>query len=291
MNTLLQTLISGLMIGAVYGLIALGFTIVYNATRVVNFAHGEFVMMGGVLSTWLLTAHDFPLPIAVLAAIGLVTILGILLDRVALRSARHQDPLTLMMITIGMAVGFRGLMQVVVGRDVIFLEPFGGIPTIIFGEVFIPSQGLWIFLLLLLCSVVLYFLFAHTKIGKAMRAASENKRAAALCGINPPTMSALSFAIAAALGALAGAAVAPISAAFYEYGLFFGLKGFAAAILGGLGNPLGAVVGGLAIGLLESVTAGYISSAFKDGVALVVLILLLLVRPSGLLGQAEIKRV
>ncbi len=291
MDTLVQTLISGLTIGAVYGLIALGFTIVYNATKVVNFAHGEFVMMGGVLSTWLMSTFGLPLPIAVVAAIVVVTALGMLLDGVALRSARHQDPLTLMMITIGMAVAFRGLMQVVVGRDVTFLPNFGGIPTVVMGDVFLPSQGLWIFILLVICSLVLYLLFTRTKIGKAMRAASENKRAAALCGINPPTMSIISFAIAAGLGALAGAAIAPISAAFYEYGLFFGLKGFSAAILGGLGNPLGAVVGGLAIGLLESITAGYISSAFKDGIALVVLIFLLLVRPSGLLGVAEVKRV
>jgi branched-chain amino acid transport system permease protein len=157
--------------------------------------------------------------------------------------------------------------------------------------VFVPAQALWIVGFLLCASAGLWFLFTRTRIGKAMRAASENRRAASLCGINPHLMSALSFAIAAGLGALAGASVAPIASAFYENGLFFGLKGFAAAILGGLGNPLGAIIGGLIIGVTENVAAGYVSSAFKDAIALVILIVLLLVRPAGLIGRLEVKRV
>ncbi len=137
----------------------------------------------------------------------------------------------------------------------------------------------------------LSYLFLRTRIGKAMRAASQSPRAAALCGIEPARMSALAFGMAAAAGALAGALVAPVGGAFFEYGLGFGLKGFAAAVLGGFGSPVGAVVGGLLIGLLESLSAGYLSSAYKDAVALAILLALLLAWPSGLLGRVEAKRV
>lgn len=287
----LQITLSGVVTGSIYGMAALGFTIVYNATRVMNFANGDFVMMGGLVAAALVTDYQVPILFAVIIAVAVVACLGIALDRLALQHARRQNVLTLVMITIAAGITFRGLMQLVIGRDVYFMPPFGGIPSLVLGGLYLSSQGVWILIMLLVTSGGLWFLFAHTRIGKAMRAVSENARGAALCGINPALMSILSYAIAASLGALAGALIAPIASGYYENGIFLTLKGFAAAILGGMGNPLGAIVGGLLIGFIESFSAGYAASGYKDAVALVILLVVLVFRPSGLLGHVEAKRV
>ncbi|GGC77893.1 branched-chain amino acid ABC transporter permease [Chelatococcus reniformis] len=291
MTQLLQTLLSGLTTGAIYGLIALGFTIVFNATKVTNFANGDFVMMGGVVCAGLVTLAHWPLLLAVPATIVGVTALGAALDVFGIQRARRKTVLSLAMITIGFSVLYRGLMQVLVGRDVMFAPSFGIIPDIRTAELYVGSQSLWILLALGLISGGLSYLFLKTRLGKAMRAASQSPRAAALCGIDPRLMSIASFAMAAAVGAIAGALIAPIGAAFYDYGLVFGLKGFAAAVLGGFGSPVGAVVGGLLLGLMESISAGYLASAYKDAVALAILLGLLLVWPSGLFGRVEARRV
>jgi len=291
MTDFLQTALSGLSTGALYALIALGFTIVFNATKVTNFAHGEFVMMGGLISAALVKFGQWPLPGAVAAAILCVVVAAILLDRVALRFAKRKTVLTYAMITIGASIFIRGLMQITVGRGVEFLPTFGVLPNISLGGVFLGSQYVWIVLTAVCVGGALSFLFLRTRIGKAMRAASQNVRSAALCGIEPTRMSMLAFALAGGTGALAGALIAPIGASFYEYGLNFALKGFAAAVLGGFGSPIGAVVGGVLLGLMESLCAGYVSSAYKDAMSLLVLLLVLFTWPSGLFGRDEARRV
>ena len=291
MTDFFQILVAGFSTGALYALIALGFTIVYNATKVTNFAHGEFVMMGGLISASLVKSAKWPLVEAVVAAVVCVVIAAVLLDRVAIRNARRKTVLTYAMITIGASVFLRGLMQVTAGRSVQFLPSFGGLTDLEVAGVRLSSQYQWILGVALTVGAVLSFLFLRTRIGKAMRAASQNVRSAALCGIDPVRMSMLAFALAGATGALAGALIAPIGASFYENGLNFALKGFAAAVLGGFGSPVGAVLGGVLIGIGERLCAGYFSSAYKDAVSLVVLLGVLLMRPSGLLGQAEARRV
>lgn len=291
MTDFFQTALSGLSTGALYSLIALGFTIVFNATKVTNFAHGEFVMMGGLISAALFKFAGWPLPAAVLAAMLAVVLIAILMDRVALQYAKRKTVLTYAMITIGASIFIRGLMQIVIGRGVEFLPPFGVIPNLSFGGVFIGSQYVWIFISAALVGGILSWVFLKTRTGKAMRAASQNVRSAALCGIEPTRMSMLAFALAGGTGALAGALIAPIGASFYEYGLNFALKGFAAAVLGGFGSPVGAVIGGILLGLMESLCAGYLSSAYKDAVSLLVLLVVLLMWPSGLLGRDEARRV
>ena len=291
MTQFFQIVITGLTIGAIYSLAALGFSIVFNATKVTNFANGEFVMMGGLVSASLITIVHLPTPLAVLAACILVTALGVLMDWLGLQHARRKTVLSYAMITIGIGISYRGLMQVVFGRDILFPPAFGGIPFVRASGVFIAGQNIWILLVLAVVSVGLSYLFLSTRLGKAMRAASQQPRAAQLCGINPRHMAMVAFGMAGLLGAIAGALVAPIGAAFYEYGLFYGLKGFAAAVLGGFGSALGAVIGGLLIGLAESLTAGYVDSAYKDAVALLILLALLLIKPTGLLGRAEARRV
>ena len=291
MSQFLQIVLAGISIGAIYSLAALGFTIVFNATKVTNFANGEFVMMGGLVSASLVSNAHWPMAAAVALAIVVVTALGVALDKFGVQQARRKTILGYAMVTIGFSLLYRGIMQVVVGRDVLFMPNFGVLPELRVLEVYFSSQSTWIVLTLVVVSGALSYLFLRTRIGKAMRAASQSPRAAALCGIEPARMSALAFGMAAAAGALAGALVAPVGAAFYEYGLSFGLKGFAAAVLGGFGSPVGAVLGGLLIGLLESMSAGYLSSAYKDAVALAILLALLLTWPSGLLGRVEARRV
>ena len=287
----LQNAVSGLTTGALYALIALGFTIVFNATKVTNFAHGEFVMMGGLISAALIKMAKWPLIAAVPAAMACVVIAAVALDRIAIQNAKRKTVLTYAMITIGASVFYRGLMQVVVGRNVEFMPSFGVLPDVNVAGVFLGSQYVWILLAMTVTGIGLSYLFLRTRTGKAMRAASQNVRAAALCGIEPARMSMLAFGLAGLTGALAGALVAPIGASFYENGLNFALKGFAGAVLGGFGNPLGAVVGGVLIGLGESLTAGYVSSSYKEAVSLLVLFGVLLLRPSGLMGHAEARRV
>jgi branched-chain amino acid transport system permease protein len=286
-----QIALSGIATGAIYSLIAVGFTVVFNATKVTNFAHGEFVMIGGLASAFLVSALQWPVAAAVVGALLLVILLAVLLDYLALQHASRKTVLDLTMITIGVGFLYRGLSQVMFGREIILPPRFGGVPNLNLFDLRVDSQSVWILLCLVLSISLLSYLFLITRLGKAMRAASQNPRAAALCGIDPRKMSMLAFGLGGATGALAGALVAPIGAAYYEYGLTFGLKGFAAAVLGGFGNPVGAVLGGMLIGLAESFAAGYLSSAYKDATSLAILLGLLLVRPNGLLGRAEARRV
>lgn len=283
----LQILASGVLVGAIYALAAWGFTIVYNATGLINFAAGEFVMMGGML-TAAMPASPFvtvPLAIVIVAAVAAA------MDRYGLQQARRSTQLTLVMITIGMAIVLRGLVMFTLGKDYKFPTGLGGDAQFALGGVVVSGQGLWILGSVLVVGIGLWFLFQRSWLGRAMRASSENPRAARLMGISPKRMSTVAFAIAGGMGALAGALIAPIASANYDSGLFFGLKGFSAAVLGGLGSPLGALVGGLLLGLIESVTAGYLSSSYKDALALGLLVVMLLVRPSGLLGSKEVNRV
>lgn len=291
MDTFLQVLISGIVVGCVYGMAALGFTIVYNATRIINFANGDFMMLGGVLLAGMVVNAKLPMPVGIAAAVVGCSLVGWVLQRGVLDVARNSDPLTLVMLTLGAAVALRGGASLVFGREINFVPEFGLLPVVLLGNIYIPSQGLWIIMVLILVSTALWYVFSKTMLGKAMRAASQEPRAAALCGIEPKRAAAMAMVLAGCIGGLAGAMLAPISAAFYENGIFLGLKGFAAAIAGGLGNPMGAIVGGLLIGVVESLTAGFVASGFKDAVSFVLLILVLILRPYGLVGRAAVKRV
>lgn len=291
MEMILQVAITGLILGAIYGMAALGFTIVFNATRVINFANGDFLMMGGLCLVGGLASLHLPMWAALAAAIAATAALGAMIQAVVLDRARTRDHLSIVMLTIGSAVALRGLASVVFGREMHFVPDFGLIAPLLVGRIHVPAQGMWIVLALCCTSLALWLVMQRTRWGKAMQAASQEARAAALCGIEPRRMAALAFVLAAATGGLAGAFVTPIAPAFYENGIFLGLKGFAAAIVGGLGNPLGAIVGGLLIGLIESLAAGYGASGYKDAIAFLLLVGVLIVRPAGLIGRALVTRV
>ncbi len=289
--SLLQYLISGLTVGATYGLTGLGFTIIYNTTGIINFAQGEFVMLGGMLSVYFCSVMGLPLPVAIMLAILVTTLAGAMMERFTIRPAKGSGAVSLIIITIGLSIVIRGVAMLVWGKDTFALPPFSGNdPIPILGATILP-QNLWILGISLVLLAGLKLVFSKTLFGKAMLACSFNPKAAYLVGVTVPRMVLYSFMISAAVGALGGAILAPITLTSYDHGILLGLKGFAACILGGLGNPFGAAAGGLLIGVLESFGAGLISSAYKDAFAFIILLLLLFVKPSGLFGRAKADRV
>lgn len=289
----MQIAVSGVLVGSIYALAALGFTIVFNATRVINFANGEFLVIGGLATAVLAVGGTGSLPVwlAVLAAVVATTTIGALIQLVAINNTRSRDPHMLVILTIGITLMLRGGASLAFGRDVVFMSDFGLFPAVIIDDLYIQSQGIWIVLSLVAVSALLWLLFNRTTTGRAMQAAAMEPRAAALCGIEGRHMALLAFAIAGAIGGLAGALMSPIAPPFYENGVMLGLKGFAAAIVGGLGNPVGAVLGGLMIGLVESLCAGYGLSGYKDAISFLLLVVILILRPAGLLGRLSAARV
>jgi branched-chain amino acid transport system permease protein len=283
MSELAQFLIAGLKNGSIYALVALGFTIVYASTGAINFAQGEFYMLGGMLGVWF-AGLGLPLPLAVLAAIVATAAIGALFEILAVRPIGDGDPLRIIMVTIGGSVVLRQIALHLFGPDERPLSPFTGGPSIRALGVAVERQTVWIWALTAAAVVALALVYRRTTFGKAMRATSIQRDAARLVGIDAAGMVTASFALASALGALAGLSVAPLTQTAFDVGASIGVKGFAAAILGGLGNPIAAVGGGLILGLLESLTAGYLNPLYKDAVALVVLLGVLFLRPSGLLG-------
>lgn len=283
MESLLQFVIAGLKNGSIYALVALGFTIVYASTGAINFAQGEFYMLGGLLGVWF-TSAGLPLPVAVVAAILTTAAIGAAFELLAVRPISDGDPLRIIMVTIGGSVILRQFALHAFGPDELPLEPFTPGASIRFAGAAIERQTLWIWGLTLVAVVALALLYRRTMFGKAMRATSMRRDAARLVGVDAANMVTYSFALAGGLGALAGLAVAPLTQTAFNVGAGIGVKGFAAAILGGLGNPVAAVGGGLVLGLLESLAAGYLPTLYKDAVALVVLLAVLFLRPQGLLG-------
>jgi branched-chain amino acid transport system permease protein len=287
---LLQFLIAGLKSGAIYSLVALGFTIVYASTGAINFAQGEFFMLGGMLGV-LYTRLGVPLPLAIVLSVATTAAIGALFEIVAIRPIADGDPLRIIMVTIGGSIVIRQVVLHLLGPDEMPLQPFTAGSSLFFFGAAAERQTIWIWAITLLAVVGLVVLYRRTAFGRAMTATSLNRDAARLVGIDTRAMVTWSFALAAGLGAVAGLAVAPLTQTAFDVGAGIGVKGFAAAILGGLGNPVAAVGGGLVLGLLESLTAGYINPLYKDAVALVVLLGVLFVRPQGLFGGARREKV
>jgi branched-chain amino acid transport system permease protein len=290
MAELMQFLLSGVTVGAVYALVALGFTIIYNASDVVNFAQGEFVMLGGMITVF---AHlaGLPLPLAGLIAIGVTAAVGVALNKLAIEPARGAPVVSLIIITIGASIFIQGVAQVVFDKQLHRFPAFSGdTPIQILGATILP-QSLWVLAGAVAVFIGLWIFFTRTLTGRAVLATSNNRLAAQLVGINTNWVMTLSFALSAAIGALAGVLVTPITNISYGVGIAYALKGFAAAMLGGMGNPIGALVGGLLLGLIEALTAGYVSSVYKDAAAFIVILLVLFFMPRGIFGKSSTDRV
>lgn len=292
----IQLAIDGLRGGSIYALMALGFVVVYSVTGVINFAQGEFVMLGAMIC---LTVNglNLPLPpplrlvVAIIVGIVATTLIGVIVERAALYPARRSPAVTLTIITVGVTITLRAAALLFWGADPYVLPAFSTLAledkVFRFGEVTVQAQSLWIWGALAVVLVFLYLFLEHTLVGKALRACAVNRRAAQLMGIDPERMSLLSFALAAALGAVGGIVMGPVTRPIYDMGLMLGLRGFVAAIMGGLVSAPGAVAGGLLLGLVENLAAGVTNPAYKSVFAFIILIAILLLRASGVFGGSD----
>lgn len=286
----LQFLFSGITVGSTYALAALGFTLIYNASNVINFAQGEFIMLGGMLAVYFSQA-GLPLPVAFLLAVMVPALVGVLMEKLAIEPVKGAETVTLIIITIGASLFIRGLIQVWLGKRTFSLPPFSGEQPIMILGASLQPQSLWVLGVTVLVVAGLWYFFNRTRHGKAMLATAYNPLAAELVGINTSMVLLMSFAMSAALGAVGGILLTPVTMTSYDVGIMLGLKGFVAAVVGGLGNGLGAVISGLLVGVLEAMGAGYISSAYKDAIPFVLILLVLFFMPRGLFGGKSTDRV
>lgn len=287
---LLQFLITGITVGSTYALVGLGFAIIYNASDVVNFAQGEFVMIAAMTAISLLTAGVPYIP-ALLGAIVVTVCIGLMLEKFAIEPAKGASVVTMIIITIGASIFLRGAALLIWGKDFHALPPFtGSDPIRVAGATVLP-QSLWVMGITAALVLLVRYFFTRTDAGKAVLACSCNKTAAQLVGINVRLVLLMAFGLSALLGGTAGLLIAPITFMSYGAGIMLALKGFSAAILGGMGNSMGAVAGGLLLGILESLGAGFISSGYKDAIAFIIILMVLFFKPSGLFGRESAERV
>lgn len=291
MSHLLQIVLAGLSIGAVYALVAVGFAIVHRGTGAVNFAQGEYVMLGGVVAGVLHEAYAWPLPVTVLVTLAAGVAAGVLTEFVGVRFTRRPTADTITIATIGVAVAIKAAATILTQRRTYALPAFSGTTPLQIGGAAAHPQTLWNLGLVAVAAIALTAFFRATRRGVVMRAAADDQEMVSSLGVSFRTTTAWSFALAALLGAAAGVALTPLTLISFDSGTLLGLKGFAAAMLGGLGSMAGAVAGGFVLGLAEAVVAGYGGSAFADVVAFALLLGLLFVRPTGLVRQVQADRV
>ena len=284
-----QVLVSGLGTGCIYGLIGIGFCVIYNASGIVNFAQGAFVMLGGMLTQVALSRFGLPLPIAALVAITIVSGAGIALERLVVRPLWDRNATIFVMIlaTLAAQIVVERATLLVVGDQPRTLPVFTDMPPLKIGGVAISIQLLWILAISCLIIAALGLFFQKTRTGKAMRACSIDREAAALQGIPVQRMLAFAFGLSAMLGALAGVLITPTQYTAFNVGVPFAISGFIAAIVGGFGRPSGAFLGGLLLGLVQAGAVATLGSGLKNVAALSMLLLFLFVRPGGILGAAK----
>jgi branched-chain amino acid transport system permease protein len=290
MQEILQYLFSGITNGAIYAVIAVGFSMLYNSTELINFAHGEFVMLGGLGIVTLWGGFLLPLPIAFAVTVVAVSCIGFLLKRTAIRKVSRSQPIVLVIITVGASIFLRGIGMLIWGKDAYGVPSFYRHPPLdVLGAKLMP-QSILILAIVLIVVFGLHLFYRKTLTGKAMQACAINEKAAWLSGIPSDRMVLLAFFLSAGIGAIAGVIIAPITMCSYDMGTLLGLKGFCAAMIGGLGSLWGSLVGGFLLGISEALGVGYVSSSLKDAIAFLVLLLILYIRPTGILGVKEVKR-
>lgn len=288
-NHLLQILVSGVGIGCVYGLIGIGFCVIYNASGIVNFAQGAFVMLGGMVTHVLLTRAGLPLFLAAIVSIALVAGLGVVIERIVVRPLwdRNATMFVMILATLAAQIVIERSTLLAVGDQPKTLPNFTDLPPLRIGGISVSWQLLWIAGSSLALVGLLALFFARTRTGKAMRACAINREAAALQGIPVTRMLAYSFAVSAGLGAVAGILITPTQYTAFNLGVPFAISGFIAAIIGGFGNAMGAFIGGIMLGVLQSGAIVLFGAGLKNVAALSVLLLFMLARPSGLLGKGK----
>ena len=298
MSTFLQQLVNGLSLGSIYALIALGYTMVYGVLRLINFAHGDVYMVGAYVGYYLSRRLQGKEPslasalLVMLASMIACAILGLVIERLAYRPVRRASRLTLLITAIGVSLFLENAGQLVFGPDPKFFPSLAPHADFVIGHVRVTSEQLTVIGVSFLLMVALRFFIQKTRTGKAMRAVSFNLDAAKLMGISTDAMIALTFGLGSALAAAAGVLIGmQIPKIDPLMGILYGLKAFVAAVLGGIGNVPGAVLGGLLIGTSEVMVVGYLSSTYRDAIAFGILILVLLLRPQGILGRVQKEKV
>lgn len=302
MDVFLQQLINGLVSGSIYAIVALGYTLVYGILRLINFAHGEIVMIGAMIALTIIgLLADSGLPgvaiigLGLLGAIPCCMLIGYLIERIAYRPLRHAPSLTPLITAIGVSIVLQNLAMIVWGKEYVSFPPLIEMQYFPIAEASINNVQIFIVIVSTLMMVGLNYLVNNTKLGNAMRATSQNAEVAGLMGVNVNTIISLTFVIGSALAAVAGIMVtAYYGLAHYDMGFMLGLKAFTAAVLGGIGNLRGAMFGGILLGIIESMGAGYLGtltngvfgSNYQDVFAFFTLIGVLIFKPSGLLGKA-----
>ena len=287
---IVQYLLSGVANGGIYILLALGINIIYNATGIINFAHGEFAVFGSFLMITFCMMWKVPMLVAFPLSVICVALLGGLFERAAINPLKKPSVITMIIITIGGSIFLRGVAMLIWGKFPLFMTPFIDRPSLNILGATVRHDTFLVMGIIVLVVAAMHLFFEKTVTGKAMRACSENREAAQLMGINVERIVLLSFVLGAALGAVAGIVYAPGASMEYSRGPFFGLRGFETAIIGGLGNSVGAVFAGLLLGLFEAFSAGFISATYKEAITLGLLLAVLFIRPSGILGKSEIAR-
>jgi branched-chain amino acid transport system permease protein len=289
-SLLVQYLVAGLTYGAIYAVVGMGFNIIYNATGIINFAQGEFVMLGGMIAvtvqSWL------PLPVAIVAAVLVTMAIGALIEIAFIRWLVKPSVLRMIIITIGISILVREAALLIWGESVRALPYFTGneISSIAVAGARVSPQVIWALGACAVMVALITLFFQRTMLGRQMRACASNRVAASLCGLPTRNLVTLSFVLSAGMGALAGCVVSPITYTQYGIGTGLAIKGFTVAILGGLGNSLAAVAAGLVLGVVESFSVSMLPAAYKDAVSIAILLAILFVRPSGLFGAAEVSR-
>ncbi|MBU2513894.1 branched-chain amino acid ABC transporter permease [bacterium] len=292
----LQQLVNGITLGGVYALIAVGYTMVYGVIQLINFAHGEIYMFGAFLAFAMVTVFNVPFVLAAVLSVVICACFGILLDFVAYRPLRNAPRLAALITAIGMSLFLQNLALMIWGGEIQsfpreVLPPVFYRPAISFGDVIVTWLQIVILSVTVVFMAMLHFIIHRTAVGTAMRAISQDKTTAALMGINVNRVISFTFAIGSSMGAVAGILVGLYyNAIFHFMGYIMGLKAFAAAVLGGIGSVPGAMLGGGLLGIAEALGAGYLSSAYRDGISYGVMILIIIFKPSGLIGRDTTER-
>lgn len=290
-SSTLQILFAGIGTGSIYALIAVGFTIIFKSTGALNFAQGEWAVMGGLLAAFAINDHSLPVWQACILAGLVVALIGAVTERLLIQPLHHATPFAITLVTVGISLLSKSLVMLTLGKNPAGYEGLSGNTYQNILGASVPTQTLWIVFITLVLMVLAHLFFNHTRWGCAMRASAANPAAASLVGIRHSRVVLTSFCIAAGVGGLAGTIITPLTLMSYDSGAMLGFKGFSAAMLGGLGSMVGATIGGLLLGAIESIVGGYLSSQYKDAVAFLILLIVLISRPQGLFGKADIHKV
>lgn len=281
----LQLVVSGIVTGAIYALVGLGYVTIYRTSRVVNFAQGSFVMLGALLTYSLLSERGFPFWLAGIVSVAAVVGIAVAMYFLVIAPIIKVSLVSMILVTIGVSLLLENLALVKWGGYGVGIPAFPGDRTLHVGKLTVQVQNLWVIGVALLLFLGLWLLANRTRVGKQMTATASDPLSAGLSGISTTRMVVLAFAISAAIGAIGGICVGSISPTSYATGGVLGLAGFIAAIVGGWGSSSGAIVGGLTVGLAESLATGFLPGGYRSAVAYVLLIVILYFRPSGILGS------